>query len=143
MIPNVVVLKRRALPRGPQEELRLDGQTIEPPVKPDPDDPESFGTVTLTEQDARWVLSGERFMVWTKDGQFVHRFGIEKASKGFLAALGRPEVENISPIELDNDRVEHSNTAAFDPARQTIVTQINQPAPRDRQPAGPYVKAGR
>ena len=134
MIQQVVTLRRRALPRWPGEELRYSGQTIEPPVKPDPDDPDSYGLVTLTEDVAHWVFSRERFMAWTDDGRWVHRFGIERASKGFLAALGRPEAEDISPITLDTKRLEHSNTSLF--PSDTLVTQLHVPPPRDRQPAG-------
>ena len=134
MIPNYVTIRRRALPRNLTEELRFGGQILEP--APSPVD----ATLALPEDVARWMFSGERFMVHTTAGEWVHRFGIESASNQFLEQLGRPEVLDTSAIEIDTKRLETWNTDAvgLSPDRAT-VTQFNVPAPRDRQPAAPFV----
>lgn len=140
MVPHFVTIRRRALPRNAQDELRYGGQILEP-------DPKVYGTdgdlVTLPEDIARWVFSGERYMVHDQAGNWVHRYGIVQARNVFLDQLGRPEVLEVSPFALDAKRIEFWNTEAVGVPRETIVSRYNEPPPNDRQPAAPYVPVGR
>lgn len=61
---------------------------------------------------ARFVFTRDAVKVWTKDGRFVHRVGLEDAPgyEGIAASLANDlgaEILDTDPIELDTERLEN------------------------------------
>lgn len=93
---------------------------------------------------AEWLFIHGKHMVWSEDGEYTHRFGIEDAPEDMLASLG-PEAGDCSPITVDGNRLEGWDTTAVDrDAKSTRVVPIGVPASamRERQATGAEYQFG-
>lgn len=105
-------------------EIMADGQ----PVK--------LGLETLVHRDfVHWLYRTDKQRVWTKGGEWVHRYAVENPPQWLLDQCG-PEVGECEPIEVDPDRLEGWDTTGVEGRPQVINVNIPAREMRERQGSG-------
>ena len=70
---------------------------------------------------AQWLFGhGERHMVWTKDGEYTHRFGVKDAPEELIARVGE-DCANCAPIEIDTGALEGTDVKLLRDADERLA----------------------
>lgn len=91
-----------------------------------------------------WLYRTDKRRVWTKDGEFAHRYAVENPPQWLIDHCG-PEVGDTSPVEVDADRLEGWDTSGVSRDERTRILKVNVPVSdlRERHSSGGHVSASR